>query len=188
MNGLRTRVFPCIASLLAAVLVAVVTGGCTASGIELGTNPDAAPQQRVGSPPDPAALRLAAAAERAEAALTALARIRAADSPRRVSNVPAEVPASLQRRVTADWIGPVETLAEALAERAGYRFVMGGAAPARPVMVSVSARDGRLIEVLRDAGLQAGNAATIVVNANERTVRLDWPGKRPASVRGKEGS
>ena len=88
------------------------------------------------------------------------------------------MPAELRRAVTVDWIGPVETLAEALAQRAGYRFAMGGAASARPVMVSVTARDVPLIEVLRDTGLQAGDAATLVVDANGRTVRLDWSGIR----------
>ena len=88
------------------------------------------------------------------------------------------MPPELRRAVTVDWIGPVETLAEALTHRAGYRFAMGGAAPARPVMVSVTARDVPLIEVLRDTGLQAGDAAALTVDAGRRTVRLDWTGIR----------
>ena len=110
------------------------------------------------------------------------------------------MPAELRRAVTIDWIGPVETLAEALARRAEYRFVMAGAPSVRPVMVSVTVRDTPLIEVLRDLGLQAGNAATLVVDANGRTVRLDWtgdhpgPGKhpdsdeRPGTAPGQEGT
>ena len=69
----------------------------------------------------------------------------------------------------------VETLAETLARYAGYRFVPAGAPPARPVIATVTAQAAPLIEVLRDTGLQAGGAATLVVNANDRTVRLDWP-------------
>lgn len=175
MSGRRTRAFPCIAPLLAAGLMAALTGGCAALGI--GPGGVQAPAREIAEwQSDPAGMRLAEAAERAEAALTALAMMRAADSPSRAPDVPAEVPAALERRVTVDWIGPVETLAEALAGRAGYRFVMGGAAPARPVMVSVSARNVPLIEVLRDTGLQAGNAATLAVDAGRRTVRLDWAG------------
>ena len=56
---------------------------------------------------------------------------------------------------------------------------MAGAPSVRPVMVSVTVRDTPLIEVLRDLGLQAGNAATLVVDANGRTVRLDWTGEHP---------
>lgn len=187
MSGRRTRAFSCIAPLLAAGLVAALTAGCTALGIGPGAVPEPA-RESVERQPDPAGMRLAEAAERAEAALTALAMMRASASPPRVPDVPVEVPVSLQRRVTVDWIGPVETLAEVLAGRAGYRFVMSGAAPARPVMVSVSARDVPLIEVLRDTGLQAGNAATLAVDAGRRTVRLDWAGPLRDGAVGSTGS
>ena len=62
--------------------------------------------------------------------------------------------------VTLDWTGPVETLAEELARRAGYRFFAAGPVPARPAIVAVKTRDAPLIAVLRDAGIQAGQAAT----------------------------
>ena len=174
MNGTR------IAPLLAAGLVTALTGGCAALNIGPGPVPEPA-RQNVEWQPDPAGMRLAEAAERAEAALTALAMMRAADSPPPVPDVPVAVPKALQRRVTLDWIGPVETLAEALAGQAGYRFVIAGTEPAQPVMVSVSARDVPLIEVLRDTGLQAGNAATLAVDAGRRTVRLDWTGVHPGT-------
>ncbi|MDE0051769.1 MAG: DotD/TraH family lipoprotein [Rhodospirillales bacterium] len=158
--------------------------------------------------PDPAEVRLAEAAERAEAALTTLARIESAripspgtwaeGSPRVPERSP--VPPELRRPVTLDWIGPVETLAETLARQAGYRFAMAGAPPVRPTMVVLREERTPLIEVLRDAGLQAGNAATLVVDAGRRTVRLDWSeerpgtgelldtGEHPGSAPGKEGS
>ena len=171
---------PRIALLLAAGLVTALTGGCAPLGLQLGIAGEApAPRASERPRPDPAGIRLAEAAERAEAALTALAMMRAAASPPPVPDVPVAVPTALQRRVTVDWVGPVETLAEALAGRAGYRFAMGGAAPARPVMVSVRVRDVPLIEALRDTGLQAGNAATLAVDAGRRTVRLDWTGEPP---------
>ncbi len=206
--------------LLAACAIAVSAGGCAPSGEERGRG---AAAQAVGT--DPAEVRLAAAAERAEAALTALARTAPAaagisgraqgpgcspvpgHSPvPGTSPAAGRVPAALLRPVTLDWIGPVETLAETLARLAGYRFGAAGAPPVRPAMVAVAADDTPLIEVLRDAGLQAGSAATLVVDAGERTVRLDWtaerpgtgelpgtgerpgPGERPCSVPGKEGS
>ena len=174
MNG------PRIAPLLSVGLVTALTGGCAALGIGPGPVPEPA-RQSVAWQPDPAGMRLAEAAERAEAALTALTRIRTAEAPPPPTGIPADVSPELRRAVTLDWIGPVETLAEALAGRAGYRFVMGAAAPARPVMVSVSARDVPLIEVLRDIGLQAGNAATLAVDAGRRTVRLDWTGEHPGT-------
>ena len=112
-----------------------------------------------------------------------------------VLSAPLEVPAALRRPVTIDWIGPVETLAERLAAYAGYRFRTAGLAPVRPVMVAIAAQDAPVIEVLRDAGLQAGDAATLTVDAEERSVRLDWaaaplpsrPGA-PVAAPGEEGA
>ena len=46
-------------------------------------------------------------------------------------------------------------------------------------MVDIRAANEPLIEVLRDAGLQAGPAATLVVDAGGRIVRLDWTGEHP---------
>ena len=93
--------------------------------------------------------------------------------------------------VTLDWTGPVETLAEELARRAGYRFFAAGPVPARPAIVAVKTRDAPLIAVLRDAGIQAGQAAVLTVDADRRIVRLDWaaPDHSPRIGKtGKEGS
>ncbi len=180
--------------LLAVCCIAPIAVGC--APFWTGT-PEADPAPPATVRPDPAEMRLAEAAARAEAALTALARIESARTPRAEARAPGrspvpgsspaleDVPAALRRAVTLDWIGPVETLAEALAQRAGYRFVATGSMPIRPVMVTVRAAGTPLIEVLRDAGLQAGAAATLVVDAGNRTVRLDWtrdhlgPGDHP---------
>ncbi|MDE0407014.1 MAG: DotD/TraH family lipoprotein [Alphaproteobacteria bacterium] len=177
---------PPIASFLALGLMALMTGGCAALGIERSTG-TGAPEVSVERRPDPAEVRLAEAAERAEAALTMLARIQTAEALPPPAGLPLEVPGSspgpgrspvpqaLQRPVTLDWIGPLEALAETLATQAGYRFVAAGPPPVRPLMVAVAAEETPLVEVLRDAGMQAGSAATLVVDASRRTVRLDWP-------------
>ena len=175
MRGLRGL------SLLAVGLAAVLAAGCS----HFPSNPDmdaGEPGRTEDEPPDLAEVRLAEAAARAERALTALARIRVAEIPPPAIEAPMAVPPALRRRVTLDWIGPVETLAETLAARAGYRFVSAGAPPTRPVMVAIAAEGTPLIEVLRDAGIQAGVAATLTVDARQRTVRLDW------TAQGQEGA
>ena len=171
-----------IAAWLLAACILVVAPGCTPFWEETG---ETAPGPPAAAQPDPAERRLAEAAERAEAALTVLARIRAADTPPPPAGPPADVPGrsplppALRRPVTLNWIGPLETLAETLAAYAGYRFVAAGAPPVRPAMVAIAAEDAPVIEVLRDAGLQAGSAATLTVDAGGRTVRLDWSGDHP---------
>ena len=124
--------------------------------------------------PDRAETLLIAAAQRAEAALTMLARVQAGESPQADAPVPYDVPPALSRTATLDWIGPVETLAETLAKRAGYRFMAAGPRPVRPAIVAVAARNRALIDLLRDAGIQLGSAGTLTVDAERRAVRLDW--------------
>ena len=168
-------------SLLPVCLAAMFLAGCDAFHLNMGMEADAPPPIE-DARPNLAETRLVEAAARAEAALTALARIRAAETPAPAAEAPLVVPAALRRPVTLDWIGPVETLAETLATRAGYRFVAAGAPPVRPLMVAIAAEDRTLIEVLRDAGIQAGAAATVTVDAERRTVRLDW------TAQGRDGS
>ena len=165
-------------SLFAACAIALFATGCTpfwTDAQETGLTPPAAAR------PDPVETRLAEAAERADAALTMLARIRAAETSLPAAELPLEVPSALQRPVTIDWIGPLETLAEHLAAYAGYSFRMAGPPPVRPAMVVIAAQAAPVIEILRDAGLQAGDAATLTVDAAQRTVRLDWTGERPGT-------
>ena len=117
---------------------------------------------------------LTEAALRAERAFVALARARSAENPLADTPLPRIVPAALLTTVTLDWTGPVETLAEELARRAGYRFFAAGPVPARPAIVAVKTTDAPLIAALRDAGIQAGQAAVLTVDADRRIVRLDW--------------
>lgn len=171
----------------AAALAGLLSGplaGCTLRA------PPAPSAVSAPTAPDPAETlvpetRLIEAAERAERALASLARtLPAAD---RSSAMPALdlVPAALRRPVTLDWAGPLEGLVRALAERAGWRFLVAGRPPARPLIVTVEAEGEPLIAVLRDAGLRAGNAATLAVDAAARTVLLDWTA--PSRIPGEDG-
>ena len=173
---------------VAAVLVALSLAGCMPWQPELPSTPVPQPA------PDPAEMRLAEAAERAERALARLARTLpapdAAGAMPALGTVPGSspapgsspVPAALRQPVTLDWTGPVETLAGALARRAGYRFLEAGRPPARPVIVAVEAEAMPLIAALRDAALQAGDAAMLTVDAKAGTVVLDWTADSHAGV------
>ena len=137
--------------------------------------------------PDRAETLLTEAALRAERAFVALARARSAENPLADTPLPRIVPAALSATVTLDWTGPVETLAEELARRAGYRFFATGPVPARPAIVAVKTTDAPLIAVLRDAGIQAGQAAVLTVDADQRIVRLNWATVDHSSRTGKTG-
>ena len=124
--------------------------------------------------PDAAEMRLVEAAERAGRALASLSRVLPPPDPAAAMPPLDAVPDALRRPVTIDWSGPLETLAAGLARRAGYRFLVAGPPPARPLIVSVTAENEPLIAVLRDAGLRAGALATLGVDASRQAVVLDW--------------
>ena len=139
------------------------------------------PDRPVAVVSDPAEVRLAEAATRAQEALTRLAEIRSGGVAPKV-DIPRLVTPELQTRVTLDWQGPLERLAERLAAEIGYDFVVAGSRPPAPVMVGIEVKDEPVIFVLRDIGLQAKEQAVLTVDATRMVVRLDWIGPKPESA------
>ena len=123
---------------------------------------------------DAAEAMLVEAALRAETALTRLARLEG--DPAGGGAIPRIVPGALLKRVDFEWIGPLDEAARTLAREARYRFETAGLAPARPPIVALRSENRPLILVLRDAGLQAGAAAALTVDADRELVVLDWTG------------
>ena len=130
---------------------------------------------------DPADIRIAEAVVSAQEALTRLAEDRAAGAAPAV-DVPRLVTPELQTRVTLDWLGPLERLAERLAGDIGYDFVVAGPRPPAPVMVGIEVKDEPAIFVLRDIGIQAKDRAVLTVDAGRMIVRLDWIGPKAEST------
>ena len=130
--------------------------------------------QQLVAEPDPVALRLAAAVDRASTALQTLASVEQARNPGVSIQAAPSAPKELRQAVSVDWVGPVEALAQSLADRAGYQLQVNGDRPPVPVVVSVQAREKSVIEVLRDLGLQVGRRAEIVVDPDRRIVELNY--------------
>lgn len=125
--------------------------------------------------PDKVSALLADAASRATQSLETLAAVEKAQSPgvnvSPISNAPAE----LRRAVTVNWIGPVEPVAQTLANRAGYQFAVIGAEPPTPLIVSVDSVNQPVIEILRDIGLQMGRRGILRVDGGRRVVEVQYP-------------
>ncbi len=130
--------------------------------------------QQLVAEPDPVALRLASAVDKASAALQTLASVEQARNPGVVVQMPPSAPQELRRTVSVDWVGPIEPIARSMADRAGYQLQVSGDRPPVPVVVSIMAREKSVVEVLRDIGLQAGQRANIVVDPDRRIVELDY--------------
>jgi defect-in-organelle-trafficking protein DotD len=148
---------------LAPILVCLMAG-CTQYKVD----------QQLVAEPDPVALRLASAVDKASAALQTLASVEQARNPAAAVQIPPSAPQELRRTVSVDWVGPIEPMAHSLADRAGYQLQVNGDRPPVPVVVSIMAREKSVIEVLRDIGLQAGQRANIVVDPDRRIVELDY--------------
>lgn len=94
------------------------------------------------------------------------------------SQVPPTVilPPEAIQPITVDWQGPIETLIEDLAGRAGYGFRVTGRAPANRMMVSVVANEEPLFGVIRRAGAMAHGYADIAFNPSTRTIEIRYGG------------
>lgn len=124
--------------------------------------------------PDTVSLQLADAADRASRALETLAAVEKSRNPGEgVLGVP-NAPQELRRSVTVSWVGPVEPIAQDIADRAGYSFNTLGDVPPTPIVVNVAANNKQVIDILRDLGLQMGQRADIKVDAARRMVELHY--------------
>lgn len=73
-----------------------------------------------------------------------------------------------------DWSGPVEPLVKKIAEATNYKFKALGTPPAIPILVSITAKDTPLADILRDAGFQCGRKANIVVYPASKIIELRY--------------
>lgn len=129
----------------------------------------------VATEPDLVSTRIAQSAEKAAKALDTISGIEQMRAP---GMPPAEdyssAPPALTQLITVKWSGPIEQMAETLAQRAGMRFQRVGSRSGVPLLVSVDVYQKPLIEVLHDLGLQAGRRADISVNSSNNTIEIRY--------------
>ncbi len=152
-------------------LCVLVLGAAACSNIQKHSNDE--PQ--IVATPDSVSAMLATAADRASNALQTLAAIESARTPATNVGPVGNAPAELRRAVTVNWIGPVEPIAQSLAERASYDFMTIGTPPPVPVVVSLDIENRPVIDVLRDIGLQLGVRGDVKVDSQARVVEIHYP-------------
>lgn len=124
--------------------------------------------------PDKVSMMLAQAADKASNALETLAAVEQKRTPAAATPAIVGAPAELNRAVTIAWVGPVDQITKVLADKASYRFVSLGTAPATPVTVSIDVTNKPIIEVLRSIGYQLGARADVYVDSAEKMVALTY--------------
>lgn len=164
---MRMRKFPHLVLMMTAFgFLAACSGAQNYSGD--GDNP-----QLVASP-DKATLLLAQAADKASSALETLAAIEQARTPSSSVAPIQNVPDELRRAMTISWIGPVEPISRTLANHAEYEFVVLGDQPPVPIVVNLESENTRVIDLLRNIGLQLGSRADIRVDGQSKVVELQY--------------
>lgn len=73
-----------------------------------------------------------------------------------------------------DWSGPIEPLLEKVGELTSYRVKVLGPTPAIPLIITISCRERMIADILKDAGLQAGKKANVVVYPTSRIIELRY--------------
>jgi defect-in-organelle-trafficking protein DotD len=151
-------------SVLSAIFVSCMLSSCAAYKVD----------QQLVAEPDPVALRLAAAVDKASSALQTLASVEQARNPSVTVQTAPYATRELRRTVSVEWVGPIEPLMQKLTDRAGYKMLVNGDKPPVPVVISVQSVEKSVVEVLRDVGLQAGQRADVIVDPERRVVELNY--------------
>lgn len=129
----------------------------------------------VNAPSADADIKLAEAANSVSSSLIELARIekvaKGDKGQKKLVNVNSY---NLEAKASVDWSGPVEELVERLAMASFYKLRVLGKAPAIPVLVSVSAHDQTLVNILRNVDYQVGNKADIRVYTRRKIIELRY--------------
>jgi defect in organelle trafficking protein DotD len=77
-------------------------------------------------------------------------------------------------KAAIDWSGPIEPLLEKISSMSSYRVKYIGHPPPIPIVVSISAKEAVIADILKNAGLQAGRRAGIVVYPDARIIEIRY--------------
>jgi hypothetical protein len=152
------------APLLAASLIACGLAGCS-SVTPVATNVDTP-----GMPNAEVALQKSMDETAGE-----LARIGEMQPAAAVASQPTVVPGELERVVAMSWNGALDGAVKKLADTIGYRAAVSGNA-SRAVNVVVDPTPQRVYDILHGLGDQAGDAATVRVDAQHQLLEVTYHG------------
>lgn len=161
-----------IRSILKTALITSVMLSLSACGSSVKHFSGSEPQ--MVAEPDNVSAMLADAADRVATSMEKLAAIEHKRTPGIETAPVDDAPIELRRAISVSWIGPVEPMLQALADRSSYNFFVLGVAPPVPAVVSIDAENKPVIEVLRNIGLQLGTRADVHVDGNKKTIEIRY--------------
>ena len=169
LTGLKTPVMKTKSFFLIVILILVQLTGCAARTKIVVVGDDNEKELRT------AESRLNATAVSVSKSLQELAEIDRATHPRAILPSPIEPDMiGMGQLGSIDWSGPVGPLVKKIAEATNYKFKVLGTPPAIPVLISITAKNTPLADILRDASFQCGNRANIVTYPASRIIELRY--------------
>ena len=153
--------------LIAVSLLAIQLTGC-ATKPKIAINNDGQDLRAAG-------IRLAETAESVNKSLQELAKINRSLYPQ--ARLPSPIipdMIGMGQLGSIDWSGPVEPVVKKIAQATKYKLTVLGTLPAIPILVSITAKDVPLADILRDIAFQCGSKANIVTYPASRVIELRY--------------
>ncbi len=115
------------------------------------------------------------AAHSVENSLALLARTQEENNVPLLNTVPLVTPeGGMGGTADIDWTGPIEPLIRKIADLTDYKVKVLGTNPSIPIIVSISQNKAVLADVLKNAGMQAGKRANLVVFPANRVIEIRY--------------
>lgn len=153
---------------IAALLLATQLVGCSSTNNEVAIVTHDQDLRVAGS-------KLTAAAESVSRSLQELAKIDRAVNPQIKLSSPADPDRIGMGQIgSIDWSGPVGPIVKKIAAATHYKLRVLGSPPAVPILISITAKDMALADVLRNIEFQCGRRANIVVYASKNIIELRY--------------
>jgi len=132
------------------------------------------------SEPDPGVVRLNEVAESIQKHSNDLADIEAAQymdqTGKKLPSTDTRYVSTLNNPISLgdDWNGSLFKLVQTIAGLSGYEVRTLNVEPPGGVIVNVPGEYRRMVDILRDAGTQAGSRAKVVVKAKEKVIEIEY--------------
>lgn len=118
---------------------------------------------------------LITAAKTIESSLGMLARAQEENNIPLLNTAPLVTPeGGMSGTADIDWTGPIEPLIRKLADMTDYKVKVLGNTPTIPIIVSISQDKAVIADILKNAGMQAGKRANIVVFPANRVIEVRY--------------
>ena len=83
-------------------------------------------------------------------------------------------PPGMDARISLDWVGPVDPVLKMISEAADYDYRIIGKKPVVDHFIRLKHQSSPAIDILRDAGVQVGSVAEVVVFPSTRLIELRY--------------